>query len=168
MRQIPGVCFIGLFLVTEGLKDSQKHLANHGLQAMQGKCCFEDTKAPHSFLPSSTLSPPSDLLTEFKVVSSWRAGPSRLETPLTLATQLLSQPNPAQFSPVHFSQPTIPCKIATHIQPDFPPLQWLMLCKSSINHILAVWERTRQPSQFTSYATRFSPIQHTPPTLLLT
>lgn len=56
-----------------------------------------------------------------------------------------SQSSLGSVSPLHFSQPAIPCKTITHIQSDFPPPQWLKLCKPSINHILAVWERTRQP-----------------------
>lgn len=34
----------------------------------------------------------------------------------------------------------------THTPSDFPPPQWHKLCKPFINHILAVWERTQQPS----------------------
>lgn len=74
----------------KGLMDLQKHLANDCLHAMEGKYTeesnmTEDNKTRPYVLSSFFYLP--DLLTD-----SWRGGPFRQGTPLTVATGLSSWP----------------------------------------------------------------------------
>lgn len=163
-------------LSPKALMDSQNHPANDGLRAMGRNTRKSQTRLrtteycnTYSLLSSIFFLgclPLEDLLAALKAVSSGRGGPFRQETPPTRATWLSSQPKhgPTDLVLHTFPRQTVPCKTATHIQSDFSPDSVTQIMQAF--HFNYVGENSAVLAS-TNYATRFSPIQHTP-TLLLT